>query len=336
MRWTTRILALALLVGTLVPRMAAAETSELRVAKQYGLGYLTLMLMEDQKLIEKQAKAAGLPDLKVTWATFRSSDVMIDGLLSNNVDFVSLGVAGLATVWAKTHDTPNPIKGVVGLNSLPYALVTRDPKLKSLADYTAKDRIAVPAVKVSMQAILLEMAAAKLYGDANYAKFDPLAVTMRHPDALAVIVGGGHEVESHFATPPFMYVEMATPGVHRVTDGKSILGGNLSFNVIAATTRFREDNPKVYRTFLAAFNEATAWINAHPREAAEAYVRITKDKTSPDEILKMMQDPDAEFTAVPRNVKPVVDFMQRVGTIKLKPASWKDLFFPEAHDLAGS
>src|SRR5512140_1731329 len=117
------IVLLAVLTALALPASAAAETGELRVAKQYGLGYLTLMLMEDQRTIEKQAQAAGIPDLKVTWATFRSSDVMIDALLSNNVDFVSLGVAGLATVWAKTQNTANPIKGVIGLNSLPYALV---------------------------------------------------------------------------------------------------------------------------------------------------------------------------------------------------------------------
>ncbi len=313
---------------------ARAESTEIRVAKQYGLGYLTLMVMEDQQLIEKHARAAGLADVKVTWATFRSSDVMIDTLLSGNVDFVSLGVAGLATVWAKTQGTANPVKAVLGMNALPYALVTNDPKLKTLSDYTAADRIAVPALKVSMQAILLQMAADKLYGD--HLRLDPLTVTMRHPDALAVIIAGNHEVKSHFATPPFMYRELATPGVHRVSDGKSILGGPLSFNVIATTEQYRSKNPKSYRAFIAAFEEATAWINAHPREAAEAYVRITKDKSTPEEILAMMRDPDAEFTAVPRNVRTVVDFMNRVGTIKVKPASWKDLFFPEAHALAGS
>ncbi|MEP7207277.1 MAG: ABC transporter substrate-binding protein [Casimicrobiaceae bacterium] len=318
----------------LIVTTAARADTEIRVAKQYGLGYLTLMVMEDQQLIEKQARAAGIPDPKVTWATFRSSDVMIDTLLSANVDFVSLGVAGLATVWAKTQGTANPIKGVLGMNALPYALVTRDPRIKTIGDYTANDRIAVPALKVSMQAILLQMAADKLYGD--HLRLDPLTVTMRHPDALAVILSGNHEVKSHFATPPFMYIELAAPGVHKVSDGKSILGGPLSFNVIAASEQYRSKNPKSFKAFIAAYDEATAWINANPRQAAEAYVRITKEKATPDEILAMMRDPDAEFTAIPRNVKPVVDFMNRVGTIKVKPASWKDLFFPEAHGLAGS
>jgi NitT/TauT family transport system substrate-binding protein len=71
-------------------RSCPAEQSELRIAKQYGLAYMQMMVMEDQKIIEKNAKAAGLGDLKVTWATFRSSDVMNDALLSGSVDFVCL------------------------------------------------------------------------------------------------------------------------------------------------------------------------------------------------------------------------------------------------------
>jgi NitT/TauT family transport system substrate-binding protein len=53
---------------------ARAEQGELRVAKQYGLGYLQMMVLEDLKIVEKNAAAAGLGDIKVTWATFRSSD----------------------------------------------------------------------------------------------------------------------------------------------------------------------------------------------------------------------------------------------------------------------
>ena len=82
---------------------ALAEATKLRVAKQYGLGYLQLMVMEDQKLIEKHAKAAGLGDVTVDWGTFRSSDVMNDALISRNLDFVCLGLPGLITIWSKTR-----------------------------------------------------------------------------------------------------------------------------------------------------------------------------------------------------------------------------------------
>ena len=41
----------------LVHGPALAEPTEIRIAKQYGLGYLQMMVMEDQKMVEKQAKA---------------------------------------------------------------------------------------------------------------------------------------------------------------------------------------------------------------------------------------------------------------------------------------
>ena len=88
----------ALLVVALVVAgssvVMAAETKDLRVARQYGLGYLQMMVMEEMKLVEKHAKAAGLGDVKVSWSTFRSSDVMNDALLSGNLDFASLGTNG--------------------------------------------------------------------------------------------------------------------------------------------------------------------------------------------------------------------------------------------------
>ena len=152
---------------------AAAEATSLRAAKQFGLGYVQYMIMEDLKLVEKHAKAAGLGDIKVEWSTFRSSDVMNDALISGNVDFVSLGVPGLMTIWDRTKGLID-VKGASGLNALPLALMVRDDSIKSLKDFTEQHRIAMPAVKVSNQAILLQMACEKEFGIGNHGKLDPL------------------------------------------------------------------------------------------------------------------------------------------------------------------
>ena len=48
-------------------RPAAAEATSLHAAKQYGLGYVQFMFMEEKKLVEKHAQAAGLADVKVEW-----------------------------------------------------------------------------------------------------------------------------------------------------------------------------------------------------------------------------------------------------------------------------
>jgi NitT/TauT family transport system substrate-binding protein len=323
------------LAALLVAMPAAAEQGELRIAKQYGLGYLQMILMEDQKLVEKHARAAQMPDLKVTWATFRSSDVMNDALLSGSVDFVCVGIPGIATIWGKTKGTLD-VKAASGFNVLPLQLNTRDPRIKSLKDFTEKDKIALPAVKVSMQAILLQMAAAKEFGEANYTKLDPLTVSMAHPDAMASFLSGGGEINNHFTSPPFIQKELEKPGVTKVLNSVDVLGGPISFNVIAATNKFYTENPKLYAVFLKALEEATELINKDKRAAAEIYIRVTKDKSSVDDILKIISDPQIEYTLLPKNVMKMVDFMHASGTIKVKPASWKELFFPNMHSAAGS
>lgn len=314
---------------------ACAEAAELRVAKQYGLGYLQFILMEDQRLIEKHAQTAGLGDIKVTWATFRSSDVMNDGLISGTLDFACLGVPGLATIWARTRGNAD-VRAASGLNLMPLTLVTRNPAVRSIRDIAAGDRIALPAVKVSMQAILLQMAAAKEFGDAAYAKLDSQTVSMAHPDALTALLSGAGEVNVYFSSQPFTAKALERPGIRRVVSSTEILGGPISFNVVAAPRRFQESSPKLYGAFLAALAEATTAINRDKRAAAEIYLRVTRDKSPVDEILKIINDPETEYTLTPRNLMQMVNFMAKQGTIKAAPASWKDLFFPNAHTLPGS
>ncbi len=322
-------LALITLMMTIGPAPAFAERSELRVAKQYGLGYLQLMLMEEQKLVEKHAKALGLGDIKVTWATFRSSDVMNDALLSGNIDFASVGTPGLATIWAKTRGTPVEVKAAFGYNYFPTALNTRDPNIKSLADYTEKHRIAVPAVKVSNQAIFLQMAAAKLYGMANYTKFDPLTVSMSHPDGMIALLSGGGEISSHFTAVPFVQLELEKPGIRKIATATQLLGAPNCHNFMVAPTKFFKENPKLYTAFLRAMQDATDIINKDKRAAAELYIRITKDKSSIEQMLRIMNDTGNEyvFNVTPQGDMLTMEFMNKIGAIKVKP-EWKDLLFP--------
>src|SRR4029077_3794291 len=108
--------------------VARAEMSEINVAQQYGISYLPLMIMEDQKLIEKHAKAAGV-DVKVGWAKFAGGNVMNDALLSNSLQFASGGVGPLVTMWAGTRGNLD-VKAVAALDSMPLYLNTRNPNVK--------------------------------------------------------------------------------------------------------------------------------------------------------------------------------------------------------------
>jgi NitT/TauT family transport system substrate-binding protein len=330
-----RILAIAaaLLSALLVSDSARAEATTLRVAKQFGVAYMQFMIMEDQKMIEKHAKAAGLGDITVEFNSFRSSDVMNDALISSSVDFVCLGIPGIITIWSKTKGNID-VKAATGLNVSPLMLLVRDPSIKSLRDFKDNHRIAMPAVKVSMQAIMLQMAAAKEFGIEKFNSLDHLTVSMAHPDATAAMLGGPSEITANWSSAPFQYRQLKNPNIRRILTSTDLFTEGLSFNVIAATSKFRTENPKLYGAFLAGLREATDFINADKKRAAEIYLKVTKDKTPVEDIMEVLADPAIEYTTKVSGINAFVSFMAKVGTLKNPPADWRDMFFPEA--LAGA
>jgi len=328
-RYWLRSLGIAV-VGVAIASSAQGESGALRIAKQYGLGYIQFMIMEDQKIIERQAKAAGLGDIEVQWATFRSSDVMNDALISGSVDFVCLGPPGLATIWSRTRANYD-VRAVAGLNLLPLILNVRDPSIKSIRDFKEGQRIAIPAVKVSIQAILLQMAATKEWGDAEFQKLDPFTTSLAHPDATAMMLSGGSEVVANFSSAPFQYRQLKDPKITRVTSSDDIIGGPYSFNVVASTGRFRTANPKLYATFLSAFQEATDFVNKDKSAAADIFLRVSGDRTPKADLMEIMNQPGIQFTTEIVNLGVFTDFMAKVGTLKNPPKDWTtEMVFPEA------
>ena len=229
------------------------------------------------------------------------------------------------------------IRALSAVQSMPYVLVTRSPEIKSIRDFTDKDRIALPAVKLTGHAIALQMAAAREWGREHYDKLDAITLSMSHPDATAALLAGKSEINAHFASSPFYYIELATPGVHKVLHSYEVAGGRHTNGVLMASKKFYDANPKVCAAVVAALDEANAFIKANPRKAAEIYIAMTKEKRSTlDEMEKMVSDPDVDYTTTPINVMKFVEFMNLAGTVKRKPSSWKDLFFPSAYAMPGS
>jgi len=328
---------LRILISILIATAAtnvSAEVAQIRAAQQYGLSYLALMIMEDSKLVEKHAKAAGLGEIKVSWAKLGGPGAMNDALLSGGLEFASGGVPSLITLWAKTQGTPMWVRGVGALNDMPVELITSNPKVKTVRDFTEKDKIAVTSVKISTQALLLEMAVAKEWGDSNYEKLDSLTVSMPHPDAMTALLSGG--ITAHFSSPPFQYQEKAKPGLHAVISNYDILGGPATFNVVWTTSKFHDANPKAYGAFVAALEEATKLIVKDKRAAAEIYKRMSGTTESLDELVKQLSDPQVEFTLTPHRTMKTAEFMHKIGRIAKKPSDWKELYFSNVHGGSGS
>ncbi|MEO6984992.1 MAG: ABC transporter substrate-binding protein [Paralcaligenes sp.] len=339
MKWVRLVCYAAiftLTAGITIPAIAA-EVSEVTLAKQFGIGSLTFMVMQHDNLYEKALAAQNIGHpVSVKWVRFTGGAAMNDAILSGSLNFAMAGTGPLATMWAKTRGNMD-VMGVCAANSMPMMLNTRNAAIKNLSDFSQKDRIALPGVKVSIQAILLEMAASKAFGSAHYDKLDPLTVTLSHADGMLALLSGKSEINSHFTSPPYSYLEVERPGIHTVLDSYQILGGPGTLNVVYTTSKFRAQNPKVYAAFLQAFKEATDFINAHKTQAATIYLEVSKDKSiTKEQLVKILNDPNIHYTMAPERIMDVVQFMHKTGRIKIVPTTWKDMFFPEIHDLAGS
>ncbi len=331
------VILLALLSLSLVCGRTAAEVSEVRLAQQTSMGYMQFSIMDRYKLIEKYAKAAGLGDVKVFWDTFNGPNNMNDALLAGRVDFVSGGVPGLITLWEKTAGTPQEVRGVSAMSSQPFFLNTRDPNVKSIRDLSGKDKIALPAVKVSVQAVTLQMAAAKEFGEANFSKLDELTVSVSPPDATAALLSGAGEINNVFSVPPFQYQQLEKTGIRTMLNSFDVMGGPHTFTVIWTSKKFRDANPKLYGAVFSALQEATDILNKDRRAAAQIWAESTKSKLTGDWLYdKILSNPQVQYTLVPQNTMKYADFMNKVGSTKKKPTSWKDLFFPDIHNASGS
>ena len=327
--------ALTAFLAVTLAATARAEVSEINVAQQYGVSFLPLMVMERDKLVEKHAKAEGIGDVKVNWVKVAGPSVMNDGVISGAIQFIAVGAPSLITLWDKTQGNVQ-VKGVSAMTTYPLYLNVRNPNIKSVRDFSEKDKIAVPSIKVSTQAIMLQMEAAKAFGDANYAKLDPYTVGLSHPDALLALTNNTAGVDAHFTSSPFHEQEIKLPGVRTLTTNYEILGGPATAVVIAASTKFRNENPKAYKAFYEALKESIETINKDKRAAAKTYLEQAKDtKDTVDDIYGMISAPNYMYTLMPQKVGKTAEFMHKIGAIKNKPSSWKDLFFPEVHNLPG-
>lgn len=328
--------AVAALIFIIPGQGARAETNELRISRGFGIHYLALYVMEHQRLIEKHATAAGLGEIKVIWRAIDGGNVINDAMLAGALDIASTGVPGFLTLWSKAKGNPRAeIIGLGGAGSGSLWLNTRNPNIKTLADFSDKDRIAVPGIKTSFAAVVLQMAAAQAFGIENYAKLDTLTVGISHPDALAAMISGKSEINSHFCSPPFSYIEFDHPGIHRVVNSVDVTG-KLTVIMAFTTRAFHDANPNVTKAFVAALGEATAFIGKNKHEAARIYVELAKVKATEAEIVRMLDDPDTNYTLTPEGVMKYADFMGRAGTIRTKADSWKELFTPLVHDRPGS
>ena len=320
------------LSGTLA---LAQQKTEISLSRQPGIFYMPTHIIEKQKLIERHTAALGLPGITTKWVTFSGGGAQTDALLAGGVDILNTGTGNLLLLWDRTK---GGVKGIVACSALPMTLISRDANIKSLKDFGSSDKIAVPTVKVSTQAIVLQIAAAEMFGADQWSKLDANTVQLGHPDAYAALSNSQHEVRNHFSIPPFTFLELKNvPGAHAVLSSPDVIGGPLSQAQFFTTTKFADANPKVIQAVRDATKEAHELIRNDTKAAVEIYKEVTGDKTSVEDLLAWLKEPGMmEWNLEPQGTMKFANHLFRTGTLKTQPKAWTDYYLPVAHDLKGN
>jgi NitT/TauT family transport system substrate-binding protein len=315
---------------------ASAEATEVKISYQYGLGFFPVTVVLNHHLIEKHAKAQGLADVKASGVQLSGAAMANDALLSESIDIASGGVGGLLQMWDKTG---GQIGGLISLNNMSFLLNTNDPNVRTLKDYLkAKNhKIALPAVKIGLHAIVLSIAAGQEFGADKADILDAMTVSLRHPDAYTAIKGGHSEIKSHFASLPFSYMEKKLPSVHTVITSYDVMGGPHNNTLLYTSEKWIKNNPKLAQAVFDAFVEAEKWIETNPAEAAKLFKTATKSALDLEDIEKILKDRSLiGYSPEPIATMKFAEFTYKQGRIKKMPKSWKDFFWPIAHTLTGS
>jgi len=306
-----------------------------RFVQQRGLLYLPIDEMVTGGILQQEADKLGLGKIDASVKTLSGPAPVIDALLSGSADYGTAALPSLLTLWDKTHGTANEVRAVGTVSNGAMVLYTINPNVKSIADFTDQDRIAVPSVRISFNAMMLEMAAEKIWGDPH--KLDHLTVGLGHPDAVAALSAGYGKatITAHIAVQPFTSRGLKIPGAHVVADSRQVFGGPLTQITLLATKQTKEKNPKLFQAVANGLDAAIKVANADKHAAAVLWKNAQKASESVDELVTLLNDPGFEFTSEPHRIAYFAGFLNRIGSMKAKVTDWKELFWETAYQKKG-
>ncbi len=298
----------------------SVETTTLRIAQQFGLGYAAHTIADEFDLFEKY-----LPGLEVEWLQLGSGGAIREAFIAGEIDVAVMGIPPFLIGW----DKGIPWKVASGMCAMPLSLQTYKDEVNSLADLTAEDKVAYPSPG-SIQHILLSMAAEKQLGSPT--ALDDIGVAMAHPDAAAALINK-KDITAHFTSPPYNFEELSNEGIKVVVDGTEAFGTEFTFLVAVASQDLYENNPKAYAAYIMGVADAANFINQNPEEAAKILAPVFK--LDEETTLKYLTWPGMNYVTTPLGLMGFSDFMVDAGYIEKVPESMADIAFPNMLSAVG-
>lgn len=291
------------------------------IAYQPGLGYSSIVIIKQQKTLEKQ-----FPDTKIDWKVLASGSAIRDGIIANQIQVGAMGIAPFLLGW----DRGVGWKLLSGLNQQDLWLVVKDPNIKSLKDIKPGQKIGVPAPD-SIQAVTLRKGAQKELGNPQALESNLLAIA--HPLGLQALDSG--QIAAHLPAPPFQFQEVEKGG--RVILKSSELFGTLpSAGSLLVTEKFYNKYPEFSQALYKAVEDASKLLSEQPDEAAKILAADSEGKMTAEEAKKWITHDGVKFTTVPQGFLAYATFMKEIKMIDKQPQSIDELVLPTLKGKGGN
>ncbi|MBA2296312.1 MAG: ABC transporter substrate-binding protein [Actinobacteria bacterium] len=298
----------------------AVAPDKIVIAYQPGMGYAPLIIMKNQRTLEKR-----YPGLQVEYRVLPSGTAITNGMISGQIHIGAMGTGPFLVGYARGIDW----KMIAPLNEADLWLMAKDPNIKTIADLRGK-RIATPT-NTSIQAAMLRKMAEVRLGDSK--ALNAGLIAMDHPDAMQALLAG--QIDAHLTSPPFQFQER-NRGAHVVARSYSYFGAHSFLGAVVTDKFYREYTQfsnQLYRDVAAAIK----LVKTNPQKVAQILAEDAGGNPTPRQFKQWIGNPAITYTTRPRGLMRTASFMSRTGQLPGRlPSSWRDLVFPPVHPTNGS
>lgn len=298
----------------------AAVPQKLVIAYQPGMGYAPLIIMKNQRTLERR-----YPGMQIDWRVLPSGTAITNGVISGQIHVGAMGTGPFLVGYARGIDW----KMIAPLNEADLWLMVKDPSIRTLADLRGK-RIATPT-NTSIQAVVLRKMAEVRLG--NSKALDSGLLAMDHPDGMQALLAG--QIDAHFTSPPFQFQEK--------TRGARVLGrsygyfGAHTFLGTVITSKFYGEYPQLSNQLYRDVAAAIRLIRTNPKKAALILQEDAGGSPTWRQFKQWIGNPAITYTTRPRGLMRTASFMNRTGQLPGRtPSKWTDLVFPPVVATKGS
>jgi NitT/TauT family transport system substrate-binding protein len=306
------ILAASACGGTASSSSSSAPAS-FTIAYQPGLGSVTLIILKLQKTLDKQ-----FPQTNIQWKILNSGASVREAMIANQAQLGSLGLPPFLVGWDRGFNW----KVLVSTSRADIWMVARDPRIRTLKDFTPSDKIAVVAPD-SQQAILIRKAAQEQLGNAH--ALDRNLISLSSADGEQALRTG--QIAAHFSGSPFQEREVADGG-HIVLHSNDVFG-LVGAGLITLAPNFYNQYPNFVKKLYQDILDATAFAKANHEQAAQY---LAQDQGggggTAAQFKTLLDNPGFVFDTTPSGLIAYATFMQSIGLISKVPGSVRDLEVP--------